>query len=104
MHGCAVASKLKPQQPLPCASVVRCCEPPLTGGFAGQAVEISAGTGVIQTVVHYTASLINGDADADLYVAVDRDACADRYGGNFFVDRGRATNRRRLTVRRRCDL
>ncbi len=105
MHGCAVASKLKSQQPLACAAIVRCSEAPLPGGFAGQAVEISAWTGVVQAFVHYAAGVINSHSDANLHVPVDRGACAGRHGGNFLVDHSRAASRRpsrqRLRARRR---
>ena len=71
MHGGAVASKLKPQQPLPCAAIVRCRESPLPRGFAGHAIEISAWTGAVQAFVQYPAGVINSDAYANLYVPVD---------------------------------
>ena len=82
------AREVEVHLPLPTGLLVRRNELPLSGRLAGNASEIVARSGVIETVINHAARRINRDTHRDLHVAMNSGERAVWHVGYLFVDYG----------------
>jgi hypothetical protein len=86
VNSCSVTAKFEAQQPL-AGTLARGCEAPLASSFAGNAIEVITGAGVIQAVTNDTTGTV--DSYPDGHSDMTPDCVAGRGGDtrNFFVNR-----------------